>query len=242
MSNGMGTRRQTVLNKARVEELTDKVMAMITEDVQAGAVPWTVTNFGQLHDWVDANMYLEHAGQVFDPAEQDSLDEVNAIEDEVSRRLNDGAVTGGGWRRVTWTAQQTHSVVLPLALLRQEHRDEPVTTGEVTDTVIAAFEGDTTLVSRTSRTVDTVEAADPPAYVEPAERYSRASILDDPRVKLRAARAELRRLDSEVKRLSGQERHDGPESPQDEAAEQALDHARKALQLALTLLGMAQGS
>jgi hypothetical protein len=228
------------MDKARIDQLTDAVMTAITDDVREGVVPWTVTNFGQLHDWVDANMYLEHAGQQFNAGDPDSLDEVIAVQDEVTRRLGDGAVTGGGWRQVTWAVQQSHSVVLPLALLREEPRDDPLTPGEVNDETIAEFEGEATLVSQSGRTINRVDVVEAPAYVEPAERYSGASILDDPGLKLRMALAELRRLDAEVKRRSGQDHHDGSEDAQDEVAEQADGQARTALQLALTLLGMTQ--
>jgi hypothetical protein len=230
------------MDQAKIQRLTDAVMAAITDDVRSGVVPWTVTNFGQLHDWVDANMYLEHAGQQLNADDPDSLDEVNAIEDEVSRRLGNGAVTGGGWRRVTWTVQQSHSMVLPLALLRQEHRDEPLTAHEVDDDAITEFESDITFDRQTSRTTERVDVVDAPAYVEPAERYSGAGILDDPRSKLRAALAELRHLDAEVSRLTEQDIHDGFDSEQDEVVGRANDQAREALRLALTVLGMAQGS
>ena len=230
------------MDKARVDQFTEKVMAAITDDVRSGVVPWTVTNFGQLHDWVDANMYLEDAGQRYDPDDRDSMDEINAIEDEVSRRLGDGVVTGGGWRQVSWTVQQSHSMVLPLALLREEHREVPLTAGEVNGEAVAEFEGDTTLVSLAGRTINRVDVVDAPAYVEPAARYSGASILDDPRLKLRTALARLRRLDADVQRLSDQDHHDGFENAQDEVAEQAVGQARVALQLALALLGMTQAS
>lgn len=231
------------MDKARVEQLTDAVMAAITDDVRSGVVPWTVTTFGQLHDWVDANMYLEHAGQIFDAADPDSLAEVNAIEDEVSRRLGDGAVTGGGWRQVTWTVHQTHRTVLPLALLREQHRDEPLTDGQVNDDeAIAEFEGETTLVSQSGRTITRVDAVDAPAYVEPADHYNGASILDDPRLKLRTALAELQRLDADIRRGRAQDRHDGFENAHVDAAEQANAQARAALDMAVTLLGMTRAA
>jgi len=230
------------MDKARIARFADKVMAAIIDDVRSGAVPWTVTNFGQLHDWVDANMYLEDAGQEFDASNQDSLDEVNAIEDDVSQRLGNGVLTGGGWRKVTWTVQQMHSMVLPVALLRKEQHEGPLTPGDTSHEAIAEFEGDTTLVSLAGRTINRVDVADAPAYVEPAARYSGASILDDPRLKLRTALAELRRLDADVQRLSDHDHHDGFENAQDEVAEQANDQARETLRLALTLLGMTQGS
>jgi hypothetical protein len=217
-------------------------MVAITDDVRSGVVPWTVTNFGQLHDWVDANMYLEHAGQHFNAGDPDSLAEVNAIEDEVSRRLGNGVVTGGGWRKVTWTVRQSHSMVLPLGLLRQESGDEPLTADEINDEAIAEFEGDTTLDAQTGRTIDRVDVVEAPAYVEPAERYSGASILDDPRLRLRMALVELRRLDADVRRLIDQDIHDGVETERDEVADRANEQAREALRLALTLLGLAHSS
>jgi len=227
-----------MMDKARVDQLTETVMAAITDDVRLGVVPWTVTNFGQLHDWADPNMYLEHAGQRYDP---DSIDEINAIEDEVSRRLGNGAVTGG-WRQVTWTVHQSHSTVLPLALLREEHSHEPLTADNINDETLAEYEGDTTLDTVAGRAIGGVAIADPPAYVEPAARYSGASILDDPRLKLRTALAELRRLDADVQRLGDHDHHDGFENARDEVAEQANGQARVVLQLALTLLGMTQAS
>jgi hypothetical protein len=230
------------LDSTRIEQFTESVMAAITDDVRSGVVPWTVTNFGQLHDWVDANMYLEHAGQQYDAGDPDSLDEIIAIQDEVSRRLSNGAVTGGGWRQVSWTVQYSHSMVLPLALLRAVHRDEPLTAGEVNDEVIAEFEDESTLVSRSGRTINRLDVVKAPAYVEPVERYNGTSILDDPRLKLRTALAALRRLDDEVKQLDGQGHHDGFENAQDDVAARANGQARAALHLALTLLGMTQDS
>lgn len=150
------------MDKARVAQLADTVMAQIIDDVRSGVVPWTVTNFGQLHDWTDANMYLEHAGQQFDASSQDSLDEVIAIEDEVSQRLANGTLTGGGWRRATWTVQQTHSMVLPLALLRPHEHDGPLTLQTVSHDAIAEFEGDTTRVSSADRTILRLENVDAP--------------------------------------------------------------------------------
>jgi hypothetical protein len=84
-----------------------------------------------------------------------------------------------------------------------------------------------------------IEVVDAPPYAEPAQR---TGILDNPKVRLRMALAALRRLDAEVKRLVEEDIHDGFESPQDEIAEKANDQARAALQLALTMLGMAQAS
>jgi hypothetical protein len=134
-------------------------------------------------------------------------------------------------------------MVLPLALLREEHRDEPWNAGQVNDDeVIAEFEGEATFVSHSGRMINRVEVVDAPAYVEPAYRYSGASILDDPRLKLRRALAELRRLDADVKRGRAQDRHDGFENARADVVGQANAQARAALDMALTLLGMTQAS
>jgi hypothetical protein len=45
-----------------VGEYADLVMTFIDEDIDEGDVPWGVTDFSALHDHVDANEYLLHAG------------------------------------------------------------------------------------------------------------------------------------------------------------------------------------
>jgi len=39
------------------EQLAEKMKIDIVDDVAAGIVPITVKSFGELHDYVDANMY-----------------------------------------------------------------------------------------------------------------------------------------------------------------------------------------
>ena len=102
----------------RVKGYADKVMAMVIDDVRDGVVPWTVTDFSQLHDWVDANMYLEQAGQQFDAGDPASIAETNAIADAVSKRLADGEIIGGEWFTVTWTSTVRPAKVLPWRLLQ----------------------------------------------------------------------------------------------------------------------------
>ncbi len=80
---------------ADVQRFADKVIQLIRGDVEAGAVPVTVTGFEQLHDHVDANMYLEWAGQVYDPDRPGCIEEIRQIEDEVSRRLAAGVLHTG---------------------------------------------------------------------------------------------------------------------------------------------------
>ena len=74
----------------------DAIMVMIDEDMAGGYVPGDVDSFSALHDHVDANMYyLQAMGVEFatDPA---SNGLVNAVLDEVDRRLRarGGEVSG----------------------------------------------------------------------------------------------------------------------------------------------------
>lgn len=223
--------------ESRFQELVDQVLVEITDDVRMGKVPWTVNQFRQLHDWVDANDYVAHASRRLHVAVPDSLAEVNALEGEVSRLLGAGAVTGGGWRKLSWTVR--HSLVLPVALLRDPRGDGASTVSGV-DAVIAEFESDLTVDTLGGRTVNRVERHDPPAYRGSAARDRADSALDDLRRRLRRALVALRSLDATVARLEEQHFNDGFENPQDEIIELANDQAREALRL--TLLGMAPGS
>jgi len=76
-----------------VSEFADKVCELIAEDVVAGIVPLgKVTTFADLHDYVDANDYLSQAGVPFgtDPeAGRDGVETINAVCEEVTRRIND---------------------------------------------------------------------------------------------------------------------------------------------------------
>jgi hypothetical protein len=86
-----------VLDRAVVDGFATKVLAEILVDVFDGVVPPGVGEFRDLHLFVDANMYLEDVGQVYDGSEY-SIAEINAIEDEVTRRIRDGALVG--WREL----------------------------------------------------------------------------------------------------------------------------------------------
>jgi hypothetical protein len=77
---------------ARVRAYADEVLALILEDVAEGVVPPSAADFSELHSHVDANEYLIGVGQVYDPALQDSLDEINAVEDLVTERIRAGAL------------------------------------------------------------------------------------------------------------------------------------------------------
>lgn len=84
---------------ATVAEFADRIMELIRADVAEGIVPADVKDFSDLHDHVDANMYLEDAGQVYDPDNPESIREINEIEDAITERLRNGALlnaTQGG--------------------------------------------------------------------------------------------------------------------------------------------------
>jgi hypothetical protein len=73
-----------------VARYADAVMAEIDTDMAADVLPVAVATFGELHDHVDANEYLQEAGVPFgtDPgAGADGCEAVNAVATEVSRRL-----------------------------------------------------------------------------------------------------------------------------------------------------------
>jgi hypothetical protein len=75
-----------------VADYAAKIVSEIRKDQAVGLVPADVTRFAELHDYVDANDYLSGADVPFgtDPgAGDDGCEMVNAVCDEVSRRLAD---------------------------------------------------------------------------------------------------------------------------------------------------------
>lgn len=69
----------------------DRIMVMVLEEIAEGAIPGTVRSFTDLHDYTDANMYLENAGQRWEWGTDEEfntlVEATNRITDEVSRRL-----------------------------------------------------------------------------------------------------------------------------------------------------------
>jgi hypothetical protein len=68
----------------------DAIIAEIDADIAVGVLPTGIATFGDLHDHVDANEYLQEAGVPFgtDPgAGADGCEAVNAVTTEVDRRL-----------------------------------------------------------------------------------------------------------------------------------------------------------
>jgi hypothetical protein len=65
------------------------IMKLIKSDVAAGTVPAEVRSWAELDGCVDANMYFIHAGHEWIPTDE-GFAEVNAITDEVERRIAAG--------------------------------------------------------------------------------------------------------------------------------------------------------
>jgi hypothetical protein len=78
----------------------EKIIAMIGADVARGVMPWDVPDFSALHDFVDANTYVDdvmhEAGWVFDPADEEQCRWANVVMELVNVALN------GGGRRPRW--------------------------------------------------------------------------------------------------------------------------------------------
>ena len=73
-----------------VARFADAIIAMIDADIAIGVLPTGVATFGELHDHVDANEYLQEVGVPFgtDPgAGTDGCEAVNAVAAEVERQL-----------------------------------------------------------------------------------------------------------------------------------------------------------
>lgn len=227
-----------MVDQQRVREIADRVMAAIIEDTEAGVIPWTVTGWGHLDDHTDANMYLDHAGQVLDLQSEDSMAECAAIIDAVDRRIAAGEVTGGQWFTVHWSRAVVHQAVLPLRALRPGLDRARLLPLNASTEHLPLVESDATVQPGGERIVLAAMPAAAPEYVEPADRYSGRSILDDPRVQLRALLRQLRALDAEAGRLGAEGGCDGFEHPQAAAEETANETARKVLRVALALLGM----
>src|SRR5438552_13795531 len=62
------------------------IMGFIDEAISEGAVPATVRSFTQVHSYLDANDFLQHAGVPYDGSDA-SVAFTVAVEDEVTRRL-----------------------------------------------------------------------------------------------------------------------------------------------------------
>jgi len=63
------------------------IMAAIDDDIAAGGLPASVASLTDLHDYVDANDYLQDAGVPM-PTAEGGPDAIAAVQDEVSRRLS----------------------------------------------------------------------------------------------------------------------------------------------------------
>jgi hypothetical protein len=87
-----------MIDTAAVSRYADRIIAMVHEDMEQRSqdgkqVPRDVASFAALHDYLDANDYLDQAGVPWgtDPgAGEDGAEMVNAVCAEVSRRLEAG--------------------------------------------------------------------------------------------------------------------------------------------------------
>jgi hypothetical protein len=72
-----------------------QIITAIGVDVAMGCMPWDVPDFSALHDFVDANMYLDEvmvaAGWVYDPASDEQTRWANDVVDLVNTALNGGS-------------------------------------------------------------------------------------------------------------------------------------------------------
>lgn len=77
-------------------EYADEIMVMIREDIAAGKVSPIVWSFDALHNYVDANGYTLAAhvpwgGDAATAEDPEGMALVNAVENEITRRLQTGA-------------------------------------------------------------------------------------------------------------------------------------------------------
>lgn len=113
---------------AAIYRYADKIVRMVREDAESGMVPWTVRTFGELHDHVDANMYLEHAGQVYDGTGA-STEEIIGIQNAVTAMLAAGELSGR-MLRLTWTVSDQHEATFCENAIRSRlglDNHEPIT-------------------------------------------------------------------------------------------------------------------
>lgn len=80
---------------ATVTEAASRIMRLLVDGAAAGQIPYSVASFIDLHDHTDANRLLDQVGMEYDPGNPASLDEINTVTDEVTRRLQAGDLTGG---------------------------------------------------------------------------------------------------------------------------------------------------
>lgn len=77
--------------KLTAQEMATKVIGAVQADIEAGWVPTTVANFSELHDHVDANMYLlnvmDGAGEEYDAASEEQATRDNAAMELVNQWL-----------------------------------------------------------------------------------------------------------------------------------------------------------
>lgn len=74
----------------------DRAMALIRDDIAAGQVPADIGTFSAIHDFVDANQYVDETAPAgCDLAGDAWLAACNAVSDELNRRLQAAHNQGG---------------------------------------------------------------------------------------------------------------------------------------------------
>ncbi len=73
--------------QADINRYAEHIMAAIDDDIAEGGLPGSVACFTDLHDYVDANDYLQGAGVPM-PTADGGIDTIVAVQDEVTRRLS----------------------------------------------------------------------------------------------------------------------------------------------------------
>jgi hypothetical protein len=73
----------------RIGHWADLIIAAIDDDIAEGALPASVRSFTDLHDYLDANDYLQDAGVPFDAttATTATIDLTVRVQEEVNHRL-----------------------------------------------------------------------------------------------------------------------------------------------------------
>jgi hypothetical protein len=77
------------MDATAVIRYADLIMTEIDKDIASGLVPATVSSFGELHDYLDANDYASQASVPLDGPPDEPYAMVNRVETEVCRRLTE---------------------------------------------------------------------------------------------------------------------------------------------------------
>jgi hypothetical protein len=145
------------VDAAAVQRYADAMMVFIGEDVTEGAVPVSVASFGELHSHCDANMFYEDAGQVYDGS-LESIAEIAAIADEITRRIQDGALVAdllAGQRPMTASERRQVAMI---------YRIQPRPVGDIAAYVIEMGDRKRRLIAQLMELARPIEDIGPPEF------------------------------------------------------------------------------